>query len=198
MMKTIKNKNKQKGVALVIGMILLLIISVIGITSMKSALLQEKMAAGLKNRELADAAALSLLVGVEKWLFDYYEISNAVILSPGGQYIMEPNSTDAIAFRTSRDFLGGYELSGANINSEYGGILANEPRFIIEGVDPLVVGSGSVEFDTASGGSSGGGGAADGGSVPGQLLIYKIIVKSTDTTGNLFSMFESVMSVKIR
>jgi len=183
-----KQKNQQQGVALVIGMILLLIISVIGITSMKSALLQERMAAGLKNRELADAAAMSLLVNVEKWLYDNFETSNGVALTAGSPYVIEPGSPQAIAFRTSRNFNDGYELEGAYINAQYGGILANEPQFIIESIKSVVAASGgSVEFDGSAGGGE-----------PGELRLYKIITKATDTTGNLFSSFESVMSVKNR
>ena len=63
------NKNKQQGVALAIGMLLLLVVSVIGVTSMKSAMLQEKMASGVRHHEVADAAALSLLVEVGKMDF---------------------------------------------------------------------------------------------------------------------------------
>ena len=91
-MKNTTNMKKQEGVALVIGLILLLVITVIGINSMKSALLQEKMSSTLKNRELADAAALTMLVAAERYLYNYYSIGNNTTLGTGAPFIVAPDS----------------------------------------------------------------------------------------------------------
>lgn len=206
-MKNLKFEKKQNGAALVIGIILLLIISVIGITSMKSALLQEKMASGLKNREIADAAAMSLLVEAERWLFDYYIQSNGVILGTGSPFMVPPRSDEAYDFRTQRELTGGWD-NLVDINSEFDGVLAENPRFIIEPQDDSSY-SGATgytlrnvlgEFDEGSAGSTGGGGANDGDGTEGggKLLLYRIVAKSTDTTGHIISAFESVMSVQVR
>jgi Tfp pilus assembly protein PilX len=213
------NKNRtmkqQEGAALVIGVILLMIISVIGITSMKSALLQDRMASGLKNRELADAAAMSLLVEAERWLFDYYIEGNAVALGIGSPFMLSPRSDEAYKFRTERSLV---DVAGTNedgwdnlidINAEFGGILAKNPKFIIEPQDEASFGGGAAgggtsygitegEADDGSAGSTGGSSAADGTEGGGKLSLYRIVVKATDTTGHVISAFESVMSVKVR
>ena len=183
-------------------MILLLIISIIGITSMKSAILQDKMAAGLKNREIADAAALSLMVEAEKFIYDYHIGSNSVVLGAGSQYVVEPRSDISKSFREDRDFLSGYELSGSTINSQLGGVLKNEPRFIIEATHDLAIdSSGSTPFGTTTAeldGSSAGDASSGGGELNSKLYTYRIVSKATDTTGHVFSAFESVMTVKTR
>lgn len=208
------NKNrinkKQNGAALVVGIILLMVISVIGVTSMKSALLQDRMASGLKNREIADAAAMSLMVEAERWLFDYYIEGNAVALGVGSPYMLSPRSDEAYTFRTERQLK---DVSNSNedgwdslidINAKFGGILAKNPKFIIEPQDNASSGGGggygkaNGEFEDSSAGSTNGSSAADGTEGGGKLLLYRIVVKATDTTGHIISAFESVMSVKVR
>jgi type IV pilus assembly protein PilX len=200
-MKNFKYKGKQQGIALAVGMILLLIISIIGVTSMKSAILQEKMAAGLKNRELADAAALSLMVEAEKFVYDYHIASNSVVLGSGGQYIEEPRSDVSEYFRKTRALDTGYSLN-TSINSQFGGILKYEPRFIIEATHELANNSsGATAFGTTEAeqdGSTAGDASRGGGELTSRLYTFRIVSKATDTTGHVFSAFESVMTVKIR
>ena len=201
-MRNIKFKKRQQGVALAIGMVLLLIISIIGITSMKSAILQDKMAAGLKNRELADAAALSLLVEAEKYIYDYHKVSNSVVLGAGAQYTIQPRSDESNTFRAGRNLTSGYELSATSINSQFGGILKLEPRFIIEATHDLANDTtGSTPFGGTEGelgDSSAGDSSTGGGELSSKLYIFRIVSKATDTTGHVFSAFESVMTVKTR
>ena len=200
-MKTFK--NKQTGAALAIGMMLLLIISAIGITSMKSAILQEKMAAGLKNRENADAAALVLLRAAEKWLFNYYKQSNDTILSPGIGAVIEPRSDMAYNFRSERNLSDGWTHPGGlvlkNIFS-----LADEPRYIIEDFESIVdvAGGGSgTSFTTTDGESdNSNAGSNDGqdGSDTFTVLLYRLVSKANDSTGHLYTGFESVYSTVVR
>ncbi len=208
-MKKYKSKNKQSGVALAIGIILLLIISTIGITSMKSALLQERMAAGLNNRELADAAALSLMVEVERWLFNYYNTGNGVALVLGGLYMVESSSSESNLFRTERALTsasGFAHVNGIDINALFDNKLDAEPRFIIEPIDDTAAGASGgtaygeteAENDGGSAGGSGGSGSDTGEDGNEKLHLYRIVTKATDTTGHLFSAFESTMTIKPR
>jgi Tfp pilus assembly protein PilX len=191
---TIKSQN---GAALAMGMVLLLIISIIGITSMKSALLQEKMSAGLKNKELADTAALSLMVEVERYLTKKYETSNGTSTGLGNQYIIDPHSDLSHSFRKDRNLTDGFDyINGTDINSLSGGILAAEPKFIIElAVSLNTGGGGGVYTDTqaeADDNSVAGGEQINTGS---EMKYFKIVTKATDTTGHNFSAFESFISV---
>jgi len=200
-------KSKQKGAALAIGMMLMLIISSISITAMKTSLMEEKMATGLKNREIADSAALSLLAHIEGYLFNYYLNSNGTALQAGSPYILIPRSEEANNFRNTNSMEYGYsELNGTSINSQLGGILSLEPRFIIEEASNSIAGKDSAgnsyaktgaEEDNAAAASSSNGGAT-GDESNAIIQIYRIMTKSTDTTGFAISAFESVMSVQVR
>lgn len=199
-MKNLKFKHNQQGVALAVGMILLLIVSIIGVTSMKSAILQEKMASGLKNRELADAASLTLLVGVEKYIYDLFIGANSVVIGSGSAYTYAPRSVESNSFRSERNLNGGFDFGSVlAVNAQFGGILDAEPQFIIEpskdinsdlGISSSTLG----EYDDNAAGISGGGNA----SLSSILYTYRIVTKATDTTGQVISAFESVMSIKTR
>ncbi|VAW39494.1 hypothetical protein MNBD_GAMMA01-2325 [hydrothermal vent metagenome] len=199
-------KHKQTGVALAIGLMLLLVVSVIGITSMKSALLQENMAAGLKNRELSDAAALTLLAAGERYLQAYYEVSNGTTLTAGVDPIIAPRSDLARRFKTERNLNEGFlHPFGVNLTSEFGGMLATEPRLIIEDFSSAsgsTGDTGNTSFQTTVGESDNASAAGSSGTIAdadstNQTLTYRVVSKATDSTGHLFTGFESVISVKI-
>ena len=204
-MKMQINKIKQQGVALAIGMILLLTVSIIGVTSMKSAMLQDRMAAGLKNKELSDAAALSMLSAAEHWLYAYFMIGNGTVLTTDScDFCVEARSSEATSFRVEKSLdTGGFTSpEGVSINDMYGGILAAEPRFIIEALDDVDAGAGSsTRFadtvgETAAGSQGGGGGAGSPLEEPWKL--FRVVSKATDNSGYMFSAYESVYSVKPR
>ena len=182
-------KNKQQGVALAIGMILLLTISVIGITSMKSALLEDKMAASLKNRELSDAAALSVLTAGEYWIYSYFRNNNGVDLTKDCNFCYEPRSIQARLFQTEKNLSNGFtHPQGVSINSEFGGILADEPRFYIE----------LVEGSNGNFGRTGGEPDSNDNSGGSQIKLFRVIAKATDTTGHMYSGYESVYASVIQ
>jgi Tfp pilus assembly protein PilX len=188
------NKNRQQGVALAIGMLLLLVVSVIGVTSMKSAMLQAKMASGVRHHELADAAALSLLVEVERWIFNWYNVNNGTELVTGSHGIIDIEADSALAhsFRIDRDLNDGFEfqaLGGHTITSQFvstktGVTLYEEPKYIIEN---LTEGVGNV----ATGEHPEGGPNSASSEVP---VYYRIVTKAVDDSGKMFSAFESTIS----
>jgi len=210
-MKNLKHKNKQTGAALAIGMMLLLIISVIGITSMKSALLQEKMAGGLKSRELSDAAALTLLAAGESFLQNYYKSSNGTLLSVGIAPVVEPRTDMVRSFRTERNMDEGFTHPlGESLISRFNGELAEEPRMLIEDIESAAAsfagstGGGAPLMTDTSGeagegsSASNSGSSSDSGYNEGLIRKYRVIAKATDSTGYIYTGFESVVSVKTR
>lgn len=217
-MKTYKFKQKQQGVALAVGMMLLLVVSMIGITSMKSALLQEKMAASLKNREYADAAAIALQAAGESYLHTYYQNSNNTLLAPGIGPIVAPRSDVVHSFKSNRNLSEGtthpfgISLMDFFRNGQIAEVLAEEPKLLIEDIEASFAGTNSTsggiaylatrgETDDGSAGSNSGqnADAGDGSGTGGiEVKKYRIISKATDSTGNLYAGFESVVSVVTR
>lgn len=68
MINTNKTINKQTGVALVLSLILLTVLTLLGLTSMRNATLEEKMAYNMRDLGLAFEAAESGLREAENWL----------------------------------------------------------------------------------------------------------------------------------
>ena len=71
-MKKNHNKlmNKQKGSVLIISLIILVAMTLIGITAMRTSVMQEKMAGNMRNKELALQAAEATLREAEQYIQD--------------------------------------------------------------------------------------------------------------------------------
>jgi Tfp pilus assembly protein PilX len=143
-----KSIKKQEGAALAVGLILLLIITLMGYTSMKGTMLQEKMAAGLHNRSLASSGANSAVRLGEEFLYNLVEQTNGVDVrgTPGGDFnllysqLQDPNNP-ASGFNTTVEAfkLRNWTSSNGTVhkhdftNSTYkSGSLNKSPYYIIE------------------------------------------------------------------
>lgn len=60
--------KQQKGVVLVISLIMLLLLTIIGVTAMRTTSLEEKMAGNMRNQSLAFQSAETALRDREAWL----------------------------------------------------------------------------------------------------------------------------------
>lgn len=60
--------QNQRGAALIAGLLILVILSILGITTMQSSVLQERMAGNLEQRDVAFQAAEAGLRDAEAWL----------------------------------------------------------------------------------------------------------------------------------
>lgn len=71
-------RDSQVGSALIVSLVMLLLISLIGISSMQGTILQERMASNLQDRNIAFQASERALKVGENWLADN---ANAAILN---------------------------------------------------------------------------------------------------------------------
>lgn len=60
--------QSQRGVALIVALVLLLILTVVGVAGMQDTMMQEKMVANMRDRNLAFQAAEAALRGGERYL----------------------------------------------------------------------------------------------------------------------------------
>ncbi|MGP4843816.1 pilus assembly PilX family protein [Marinobacter sp. 1Y8] len=60
--------GQQKGSALLVSLIMLLLLSLIAVAGMKSTIMQERMSSNLRDRDLAFQAAEAALRSAEQWL----------------------------------------------------------------------------------------------------------------------------------
>ncbi len=132
--------GKQKGAVLLISLIMLLLLSLLGVTGMQVTSLEEKMAGNAKDKNLAFQYAETTLRSVERSLS-----SNAlpVFDNTKGYY----SYVQGEERWSSIDWSSDAETKAYTLNT--GAIVAIQPRFIVEEM-PAVAGAGdSLESGNA-------------------------------------------------
>lgn len=183
-----RTTQQQQGATLVVGLILMLIMTFIGLTSMKNTALEEKMAASLRNKSLAEGGAESALRAAEDFLWNYYATSNglALIADESGTFgVYTLGAPDAVSFRSSREWSALGTEHEFNFTSDEDSRLEKNPRFIIEEISGGAGFVGLAEF-----GDDGYGGSA------GLLRNYRITAKSVSGDGKIIEVVESVFSTR--
>ncbi len=191
------DRMQQQGAALAVGLILLLIITLMGYTGMKGTILQEKMAAGLKNRSMAYGGAQSALRAGEQFLYNLVETTNGVVIegtaagSLSNIYSLYNTPGDPTtglnatveSFKTNDWSTSGTE-PGHNYtaSSEVGSALSVQPEFMIQHIRGTDAGTGVGTVEFGNYGSS---------STPTQST-FLITAKSRSGDGKSFAMLESV------
>ena len=122
----------QQGVVLIVGLILLLLLTLIGITGMQMTSLEEKMAGNMRDRNLAFQAAESALAAGEKWLEDT-ALPVVFCSKANGRYLPLDRDCNSATVET----VPVWESVGWNNQDSvaYAGELSNlsaDPRYIIE------------------------------------------------------------------
>lgn len=191
--------KNQEGAALAVGLILLLIITLMGYTGMKGTMLQEKMAAGLHNRTLANSGANSALRQGEGFLFNVIENSNGVDIEGtesgafSGIYSYfksRDGRTDPLVplelveeftkrnWNNSNGTAHSYDFLSVDVNAR----LKNNPQYLIyELKNAISVAGNSTEFGTATGGGD-----------TAVQKAYAVVGKSNSGDGKTFSVVESI------
>lgn len=89
--------RRQKGITLIVGLILLLVMTMLGLTAVQVTTQQERMAGNLRDRNIAFQAAESALREGESAL----ENQCVIVFNGKGAFDVEANSVDALAFIAS-------------------------------------------------------------------------------------------------
>lgn len=198
------NRKHQQGAALAVGLILLLIITLMGYTGMKGTILQDKMAAGLKNRSLAQSGAQSALRAGEQYLYNLVETTNGVVIegtaagslsriyslynNPGVPSSGLNNTVEA--FKSNDWSTAGTEPAHNYVSaSVLGSALSVQPEFMIQHIRGTTGGGAGGSGGTVEFGNYGAGGGS--GSSP-QQSTFLITAKSRSGDGKSFAMMESV------
>lgn len=148
---------QQRGVALVMAMVFLLILTLIGVTAMSTTVLEERMAGNMQDKNAAFQAAESALASGENWLRPL-----------GGMPIFDPLVTDDGLHRQSAtatpvwdestgvwagtDAVDYTELPGPG-NAPSGQLLNNvnqQPKYLIEDLGPVRDPLASLKLGTPS------------------------------------------------
>jgi len=160
--------HSQQGVVLVVSLVILLVMTLIGISAMKVTGLEEKMAGNSRNMNLAFQAAESALREAEKALatgtLPVFNNTNGYYKSTSPQKWKTLSSASDWADATKVVVYAGDTLSGVN----------TKPAYIIEELSALAR-SGTIEAG-----------------VPGVVRYYRITARGTGSDNNSTVMLQSV------
>lgn len=156
-------RHPQRGAVLIISLIILLVMTVLGMTAMQSTVMEEKMAGSLRDKSLAFQAAESALRHAETILSG---VTLPTFANTNGLYTQN----------MSTDWLD-IDWSSASATASYtGGSLhgiASAPTYIIKEIN--VASSGSLEGGTAS-----------------SVEYYRITARGVGGDSNAVAMVQSI------
>jgi type IV pilus assembly protein PilX len=202
-------ERTQRGVVLVVALIFLLLLTMLAISASGRSLLQERMAGGLRNAQMAEMAAETALRGAEWKLWKAGSQGGVGC----GTTITECYAFDAaspisnvVQFRTSAGWVtaGSSEYKGESGSYDYTSLgasslssdqkliaaLAKNPRYLIEDLGPeLPSGSGSQHESGVT--SSMNAGADNPGT-----HIYRITARGVGGNENAVRVVESTFGAK--
>lgn len=125
--------NRQSGAVLVISLIMLLLLTMIGVSSSQNSGMEERMAGNSRDKNLAFQAAESALLAAEQSLVTLHTAGTMPTFADGGTegYFSEtPTNTDLGSAILSDSFWGEGTTSIAYSGSLDG--VNNAPRYIIQ------------------------------------------------------------------
>ena len=123
--------SKQSGAALLVTLVILVLLTLMGLTTMKSALIQERMSGGSADKALAFQAAEMALRDAEHHIRDKLTSSSPFADGCAASLCLPP--TDGSALADSVDWDGGAPVNyGSATGAAALGGVARQPRYIIE------------------------------------------------------------------
>lgn len=141
MYKRIKSGNRQQGMALIIGLVMTLAMTLIGVTAMRTNSMQEKMVGNAHDRNLAFQAAESALRQAESSL-----IEGLATLTPFG----DGASNGGLYSEDHDEPADPVNVVWSSANSQsYSGTLkdvASPPRFMVKVVKYKKIGGGALNI----------------------------------------------------
>lgn len=137
----IKQPKNQKGVVLVVSLIMLLLMTMLGVSSMKSTILEEKMAGNYKDANMAFQSAEAALRAGE----NYLQTTVTLPLFDGATTgLYQPTTSGSSRWDAVNWADAGQVIAYAGSLSD----VADAPDYIIEELAPVPSPGGSMEAGT--------------------------------------------------
>lgn len=135
--------RKQRGAVLIFCLVFLLVLTMMGVSSMESAVLEERMAGNMQDFNAAFQAAESSLQTGENWLTG--QITWPATSSDGTTTVwardaMDPSSSDSLHWwqDSARDTSSWWNSNGIEVSAVEG--VTTPPHYIIEEVSTITSG----------------------------------------------------------
>ena len=115
------NTHKQQGAVLLVSLIMLVIITVIGLASMRDTTLQERMAANLRDQQIALQTAEAALRAGERRLLELFRTNAGLVQIEGSKDTpIQGNTTSALSSATTPRYTLSF-LGHSRINNPVAG-----------------------------------------------------------------------------
>lgn len=137
-MKPIQHSLQHaRGATLVVALIILLVMTIVGVSTMESSTLQERMAANSRQQSLAQNAAETALRTAESWMRANVDSSQDVITffnGADGLYsaLPRPGSVSARPLLVSLDDSAAWAGVGVEVDSLSDSVIKQDPKYVIE------------------------------------------------------------------
>lgn len=127
--------SSARGAVLIFCLVFLLILTMMGVSSMESAILEERMAGNMQDYNAAFEAAESSLNTAEDWLYQQYlwpTTSNDGATRVWARDVMDPDGTDSLHWwqDSSRNSPTWWDSNAMEVTGVEG--VASDPKYIIE------------------------------------------------------------------
>jgi type IV pilus assembly protein PilX len=137
----ITQPKSQKGIVLVVSLIMLLLLTLLGVSGMKSTILEEKMAGNYKDKNMAFQSAEAALRAGETYLRTTVTLP---LFDGATTGLYQPTTTGASRWDTVTWSDAGQVIAYAGTLSD----VADAPNYIIEELAPVPSSGGSKEAGT--------------------------------------------------
>ena len=171
-------KSRQKGVALVMSMAFLLILTLIGIGALNTSALEERMTGNMVDKNYALQAAESALLAGEAMIPPLGSDPADLPPDPNDGFHM-PSTMAVPRWNEAGIWTGSDHISYAGLSN-----VKTQPKFIIESMGLVSTGTGV----TTGAGYGGGSGDPD-------MNVFRISGRGTGGTDNAVSMVQSTFEV---
>ncbi len=125
---------QQQGAVLIISMIILLMLTILGVTSMRTTQLEERMAGNARDRHIAFEAAEAALIDAETYVQTIVTATPFDLNGADGLYSDDPSLTGIESYVdwSGADPSRGF-LSAANIGTGQG--ISTPPKYVIQRIE---------------------------------------------------------------
>jgi type IV pilus assembly protein PilX len=178
--------KRQQGVALIMAMVFLMILTIIGVTVMSTTSLQEKMAGNVQDKNVAFQAAETALTVAENAINASPPATGAFGTTPG---YLQPAAAGATPVWNDGSLVDWTDTSKCNsaggtlcVSTMDPGLVAEQPRYIVENLQTIATSSGNSLVQ----------GFAPPPTNSGRITMYRITAYGVGRTTNAVAMVQSV------
>jgi type IV pilus assembly protein PilX len=129
---------KERGAALIITLLILVIMTLLGITAITTSSLQEKMAGNMRDQYMAQQAGDSIIRDAESWIFQLASRPTPSCSPPGTERVWDYSCPDVQAIATQNDSWWAANGYASNVANTF---VYQNPRYVDEHLQRVPIGS---------------------------------------------------------